>query len=354
MAENSEFFVVRRSSTALSNAVIHDSNLSFAALGLLMVSLSLPPNAPCGYRAFLGRGMGEKAVRKALKELEELNYRFRFRLRREGQLREVTVVADTPITKDEAHAEVVSMMNAGVVKQASISTCVSHPEPELSTTPEASEPVDNHRAATGAARSGTVDNSLTVPRSSAARWSEAHTSNEVSNNSSLRSELNTNQPEGSHNPIAAPANVGVVDETPSPPQAAPPDGEARPDWGLLDECLPAPMRRGLSTAAGLTITKALRAAETSGWTRSQIYRNLNENPLPDSMRNRTGLVIHRVQTVAGTPPPTVKKKPPRPVPEAPQKATKREPPPQWVKDFFREKYPEHFRQKDCTPRKEIV
>lgn len=135
MAETSEFFVIRRSSTALSNAVIHDSNLSFAALGLLMVSLSLPPNAPCGYRAFLGWGMGEKAVRKALKELEELNYRFRFRLRREGQLREVTVVADTPITKDEAHAEVVAMMNAGVVKQATISTCVSHPEPEFSTVP---------------------------------------------------------------------------------------------------------------------------------------------------------------------------------------------------------------------------
>ena len=353
MAESAEFFVVRRSSTALSNAVIHDSNLSFAALGLLMVSLSLPPNAPCGYRAFLGRGMGEKAVRKALKELEELNYRFRFRLRREGQLREVTVVADTPITKDEAHTEVVAMMNAGVVKQATISTCVSHPSPEFSTAPEASEPVDNHRAATCAARSETVDNSPTVPRSSAARWSAAHTSNEVSNNSSLRSELNTNQPEGSHGPVAAPADVGVVGENLLTTQAAPPAGEARPDWGLLDECLPATMRRGLSTAAGLTITKALKAAEMAGWTRSQIYRNLNENPLPVAPRNRTGLVIHRVQVVAETPPP-IRRKPPRPPAEAPQKATKPKPPPQWVKDFFREKYPDHFRQKDSTPRKEIA
>lgn len=156
------------------------------------------------------------------------------------------------------------------------------------------------------------------------------------------------------NQAPAGATPGGVVGDDSPRESTPPDGEARPDWGLLDGCLPSPMRAGLSKAAGVTVTKALRAAEAAGWTRSQIYRNLNENPLPESMRNRTGLVIHRVQAVATTPPPTVKKKPPRPLAEAPQKAAKREPPPQWVKDFFREKYPEHFRQKDSTPRKEIA
>ena len=62
MAETSEFFVVRRSSTSLSNKVIHDKEFSFSALGLLMVCLSLPSNALAGYRSFL-EGVGRERKR---------------------------------------------------------------------------------------------------------------------------------------------------------------------------------------------------------------------------------------------------------------------------------------------------
>lgn len=298
MAESSEFFVVRRSSTALSNRVIHDKELSFPALGLLMASLSLPPNAPSGYRAFLGRGMGEKAVRSALKELEEHDYRFRFRVRREGKIRDVTLVSDAPITVGEAQSEVVGMMTAGVVQRGKICGCLSHPETADSSAEdqEASpetvpEPVDNHRAADGAARSDSVDNSHTVPRSTVARWRTAHTSNEVSNNSSLRSELNTNQP------AAKSDDRGVVGGVSEHSRGDPPDGVVA-DWNLLDECLPRPLRAGLSVSAGVRITRALEHALAAGWTKARVYRALNENPLPESMRNRTGLIIHRVQALA--------------------------------------------------------
>lgn len=309
MTGTADFFVVRRSSTALSNKVIHNPNLSFPALGLLMASLALPPNAPAGYRAFLGRGLGEKAVRKSLRELEEMNHRFRFRIRREGQLRELTIVSDTPITKDEARAEIVALMAADAVKKAQIGDCVSHPEPKLSTEAPAPEPVDNDRAADGAARCDQQEykaESLTVPRSSAARSRTAHTSNEVSNDSSLRSESHTNQPEAKARG-AAPTPVGVDGEVP-PPRDAPPDGVERPDWDLLDECLPAPMRRGLSQTAGVRITNALLQAQGAGWRSGQIYRALNDNPLPEAMRNRTGLVIHRIQQIAQTPGPAARRR----------------------------------------------
>ena len=116
--------------------------------------------------------MGEKAVRKSLKELEEYHYRFRFNLRRNGQIRTVTVAADEPITVGEAHSEVLAMMQAGVVKHVTIIGCVSHPEPKLSTEEPAPEPTDNDRAADGAARCDQQEykaENLTVPRSSATR-----------------------------------------------------------------------------------------------------------------------------------------------------------------------------------------
>ena len=50
MNSKAEFFVVRRGATALPNSLIHDSGLSYAALALLTVCLSLPAGAQAGYR----------------------------------------------------------------------------------------------------------------------------------------------------------------------------------------------------------------------------------------------------------------------------------------------------------------
>lgn len=72
MAANTDFFVVRKGATAVPNGLVHNKKLSWASLGLIVYCLSLPTGARVGYRELQGRGLGEKATRKALVELEEL------------------------------------------------------------------------------------------------------------------------------------------------------------------------------------------------------------------------------------------------------------------------------------------
>lgn len=105
----SDYFVVRRGATALPNGTVWDERVSFAALGILVRALATPPGAHLGYRAFSGRGMGEKAVRAAMRELEAAGYRHRFPVRGAGgRLRTVTVFSDVAISEEEALAEYVS------------------------------------------------------------------------------------------------------------------------------------------------------------------------------------------------------------------------------------------------------
>ena len=105
----SDYFVVRRGATALPNGTVWDERVSFAALGILVRALATPPGAHLGYRAFSGRGMGEKAVRSAMRELEAAGYRHRFPVRGAGgRLRTVTVFSDVAISEEEALEEYVS------------------------------------------------------------------------------------------------------------------------------------------------------------------------------------------------------------------------------------------------------
>lgn len=104
----SDYFVVRRGATALPNGTVWDERIGFAALGILARALATPPGAHLGYRAFSGRGMGEKAVRSAMRELEAAGYRHRFPVRGDGgRLRTVTVFSDVAISEEEALAEYV-------------------------------------------------------------------------------------------------------------------------------------------------------------------------------------------------------------------------------------------------------
>ena len=104
----SDYFVVRRGATALPNQTVWDERIGFAALGILVRALATPPGAHLGYRAFSGRGMGEKAVRSAMRELEAAGYRHRFPVRGDGgRLRTVTVFSDVAISEEEALAEYV-------------------------------------------------------------------------------------------------------------------------------------------------------------------------------------------------------------------------------------------------------
>lgn len=105
----SDYFVVRRGATALPNGTVWDERVSFAALGILVRALATPPGAHLGYRAFSGRGMGERAVRSAMRELEAAGYRHRFPVRGAGgRLRTVTVFSDVAISEEEALEEYVS------------------------------------------------------------------------------------------------------------------------------------------------------------------------------------------------------------------------------------------------------
>lgn len=177
----SEYFVVRKGATALRNEVVWDSSISYGALGILARALATAPGADLGYRAFAGRGMGEKAVRAALGELEEAGYRHRFTVRREGgRIRTVTVFSDVSMGRAEALSELPEEQRAGVV------------DPEEPRQSCGSRIRRSHRAADGAARSDLgkqgVSAGRTVPRSTVARSSAALSLRDTKPSSSLRSE----------------------------------------------------------------------------------------------------------------------------------------------------------------------
>ena len=206
----SEYFVVRKGATALRNEVVWDSSISYGALGILARALATAPGADLGYRAFAGRGMGEKAVRAALGELEEAGYRHRFTVRREGgRIRTVTVFSDVSMGRAEALSELPEEQRVGVVDpEEPRQSCGSRirrshraagdaARSDLGKRSTSDGPVDNlsddgRRAATGAARSDLgkqgVSAGRTVPRSTVARSSAALSLRDTKPSSSLRSE----------------------------------------------------------------------------------------------------------------------------------------------------------------------
>lgn len=294
-----EYFAVRRGATALPNSMIFNRALTYDALALATVSLSLPPNAPVGYRDLMGRDMGEHRARKALALLEAEHYRFRFRTRASGQIRELVVMFDTPVSVGEALCEIQGRMESGAITARQVVACPSHPaeftpaapagagidedaflddapampvdsaqgvspvpmEAVGEGVPDAASPVDNHkitdlncptvtnsgsgpgnenegdfhRAWKTSARWEPRDSAVVEPGSelstgshragiTGARWTgarsaAAHISKDISNNSSLRSEL-TNQPTQPEILSEASGMVGVVDSKPEHPEQA--------------------------------------------------------------------------------------------------------------------------------------
>lgn len=96
-------FKKRRGTTALPNNTVHDSRLSYAALGLLTVMLSRPSNATAGYRDLMGRGLGKEATLRALRELNQAGYRHQLRVSMgRGQIATHTVISEDPMDPEEA------------------------------------------------------------------------------------------------------------------------------------------------------------------------------------------------------------------------------------------------------------
>jgi len=112
-------FTVRRGTTAVPNQTIYATYaaladrdgapqaLSIQSLGLLLLLLSRPTGkASMGYRAMMGRGMGQVALLKAMKELGAVGHLYRFKRRSPaGSVITDTVVAEVPLTLAEAEAE---------------------------------------------------------------------------------------------------------------------------------------------------------------------------------------------------------------------------------------------------------
>ncbi len=321
------YFLVRRGSTAVSNKLIHDKSLSYATLGVLMACLAMPDEAVKGYRQLTGRGLGEHATRRALRELEDHRLRFRFRVRSGGRLRDVVIVSDAPIEVDEAMGIVVAAMKDGTMTSGPIVDCPSHPGffPEK-TAKNAVGP--DCAAASAAQKSDPVDNSDTVRRQTAAQSAAAHIPKGISNDSSLRSESPTIQPA-----VAMDASVvGVGEENRGIgagrcPAGAPPAGppglepSARPasedEWRLAAESLPPEMLGVMTKRAAARVAADLRRAISGGWTMGQVRSRLAANPLPppDQVRNLVGLIISRVAELADSRPPVAQApvRPPRPL-----------------------------------------
>lgn len=74
-----------------------------------------------------------------------------------------------------------------------------------------------------------------------------------------------------------------------------------PDWDLIRDCLPASMR-GLSTSAAIIATCLLRERLDHGWSRQELQRFIGQDPLPDMVKNLSGLVCWRIENTPVCPP----------------------------------------------------
>lgn len=309
MSQKAMFSSARRGGIAVPNAVVHNEDLSYVAMALLIKSLAMKPDAPMGYRALQGRGLGESATRKALRELEEKGFRFRFRVRHEGKWRDWVVSSDSPIAPEDAYQDIVERIEDRGLVGAKIASCSSHPDFKIPSL----EPRQNAEKdfARNFRQRGGEDLCLNIQAEvSEARQTTAQ-SHRDSNTSSLRSEVSiTNQPE---KPAVQepPAAELVGSESQQARQAAPSVRRLdEVEQGLVDRMVPAPMRQVLDGSSALRIATALQWCVAEGWSEREVYNRLNNNPLPGKFA--AGLVIHRVEVIRDTNPP--KKKLPVPAP----------------------------------------
>lgn len=310
-----EYFVVRKGATALRNEVVYDPNLSYAAVGVLARALAAPPGAALGYRAFVGRGLGEKAVRAVLRELEEAGFRWQFKVQRPGgRIRTLTVFSDVAMTMDEAFQEV-SPNASGRIFECSTQTarlCRWDRAADGAARPDQAKrsgvsgsidlpPEGGDRAATGAARRDLHKHPVcaggTVQRSTAARSSAALSRRE----NKISKEILTDQtPREERRKIDGPrvgsGQVGQSLEEPSAARRAPaatPEPPRVPDvdLGAIATCLPPSMRvldaQGAHMVAGL-----LGERLSAGW-RAEEIRSLMDQPLPVGGVGRMAALVAR-------------------------------------------------------------
>lgn len=319
-----EYFVVRRGRTTIPDSTVHDSNVSIPALGLLTVMLGLPAKAPMGYRAFLGRGLGEKAVRNVLRELEAAGYRWRFQTRAGGQLRTATLIFEEPASAAQAWDAAAKLVNGPLERCLNELTQESAAQADLEQNPL------SRRAAAGAARydkekhdnaaggtgsempSRTVQRfsaaRSTVARSTVARSSAAQPSKDGSNGW-VTAVTQPNQTEPAREDV--PVSESVESRSPDGSAGSGLDGllaQARDDvdgadWQVLVDCLPPRMRHVDPSAIG-KVAEALRKRVEAGWSADALRATLAGNSLPpdSEIDNLAGLVCYRIGQIPLRPP----------------------------------------------------
>lgn len=338
----SEYFVVRRGATALRNEVVFDERISYAALGILARALASPEGANLGYRAFVGRGLGEKAVRAAMRELESVGYRFRFTLRKaSGRVRTLTIFSDEPMTPQQARVVALEQSRGDYLMEGAAS-----PEPELAGEEERlcrshraapvaarSDGRASHRAATGAARSdqGKQGKSpgRTVQRSTVARSSAALSLRDTKSSKEDLTQPHPHPPQRSTSPTSPGEGQGSVgsgidsgDEAVAEREAASPVATSVPrggrrgpqrrpggakgpggrgaesaseaDLAVLAACVPEQFRvmdaRGLGLVVGL-----LRERLDAGWRPAEIKRLLDSPPPAEGVKFMSRFVAKRLE-----------------------------------------------------------
>lgn len=332
-----EYFVVRRGATALRNEVVFDERISYAALGILARALASPEGANLGYRAFVGRGLGEKAVRAAMRELESVGYRFRFTLRKSsGRVRTLTIFSDEPMSPQQARVVALEQSRGDYLLEGAAS-----PDPELADEGERlrrshraatgaarSDGRASHRAATGAARSdqGKQGKSpgRTVQRSTVARSSAALSLRDTKSSKEDLTQPHPHPPQRSTSPTSPGEGQGLVgsgidsgDEAVAEVVAAspvattvPPEGRRGPqrrpgggqgaesasdgDLAILAACVPEQFR--VMDACGLAVVVGLlRERLDAGWAPGEIKRLLDSPPPAEGVKFMSRFVAKRLE-----------------------------------------------------------
>lgn len=279
------YFTVRKGATALPNRVALNRELSIQARGVLLVLCARPQGAPMGYRALMGQGMGETALRSALRELEAAGHRWRFRLRRAGVVRTAVAVFDEPATFEEALASVREHAPEGF----SVEKCLSVPDEESGV-----EPAVVDRAVDFQARC----ESPTVPCSTEARSTAARSAKAQLLRSSKDSSLRSESPPS--NPPRDAAGEGRGESSAPKPEVSstrPTSGRiSDADRGLVRECLPESMR-DLPDSGIRQIVPELRLRVERGWTPEELRRVLAAQALPPTVLSMPHLVLHRLRDI---------------------------------------------------------
>lgn len=318
-----EFFVVRRGATAVPNATVWNKKLSIQALGVLALLLSMPPGAPMGYRALLGRGMGRDLLLRCFRELEESGYRWRF-YDRQGSGRLVTVVGvfDVPVCEVEAR-EALELARGGALGAVCSAGSGEGRQETGASSEQEGEPDPVERLGDGAVGESHDCKGVTVRRISGARCEQGDCDSTVRRVTGARSAVarsagalslrdtklldksnNLTEPDlgesdskrcgdggcgvvGSGRAVSVDGSSGSSGVSVSGGESVPPGA------GLLVQCLP-PGMQALDPSGAARVVGLLRERLDAGW-RPREIRRVMDQPVPGDVGRLSALVAYRLE-----------------------------------------------------------